>query len=202
MEEFWSKFHIDGNIITECNHLLSYIPNFLGQMSDSYLDLSLELDSWRQDHILLFGRQYKLPRLTLWYSATGRSYTYSGITMTGKPYPAFISRISNHITRFSGLRFNSVLLNRYRTGADKIGWHSDKEKCLGETINIATISLGSKRTLLVKKSGAKKFLKLELEHGSLLLMKNPFQKTWLHCIPPRKHQSGERISLTFRKIEP
>tara|TARA_Y100000766_G_scaffold250689_1_gene233852 strand:- start:203 stop:586 length:384 start_codon:yes stop_codon:yes gene_type:complete len=120
--------------------------------------------------------------------------------MTAEPYPSVIKKISNQVTKFSGHPFNSVLLNRYRDGSDKIGWHSDNEKCLGEIINIATISLGAERHLLTKRPGDKKSVELELEHGSLLLMKHPFQHKWLHCIPPRKHQNDERISLTFRTI--
>jgi alkylated DNA repair dioxygenase AlkB len=131
---------------------------------------------------------------------SGEPYTYSGITMTAQPYPPVIKKISNQVTKFSGQHFNSVLLNRYRNGSDKIGWHSDNEKCLGEIINIATISLGAKRHLLTKRPGDKKSVELELEHGSLLLMKHPFQHKWLHCIPPRKLQNDERISLTFRTI--
>ena len=109
-------------------------------------------------------------------------------------------KISNQVAEFSDLQFNSVLLNRFRNGSDKIGWHSDNEKCLGETINIATISLGAERHLFTKRLGDKKSVELNLGHRSLLLMKHPFQQKWLHCIPPRKHQNGERISLTFRTI--
>ena len=188
MKALGSKFHGDKNIVSKCDYLLYYIPNFLGQLSDSYYDQCARLDNWQQRQIFLFGRWSKIPRLTLWYS------------VSGKPYPPVIKKISNQVTKFSGQQFNSVLLNRYRIGFDKIGWHSDNEKCLGEIINIATISLGAERHLLTKRPGGKKSVELELEHGSLLLMKHPFQHKWLQCIPPRKHQNGERISLTFRTI--
>ena len=200
MKALGSKYHGDNNIVSKCDHLLYYIPNFLGQLSDSYYDHCARLDNWQQRQIFLFGRWSKIPRLTLWYSMSGKPYTYSGITMSAKPYPPVIKKISNQVTKFSGQHFNSVLLNRYRNGSDKIGWHSDNEKCLGEIINIATISLGAKRHLLTKRPGDKKSVELELEHGSLLLMKHPFQHKWLHCIPPRKLQNDERISLTFRTI--
>ena len=200
MKALGSKFHGDKNIVTKCDQLLYYIPNFLGQLSYSYYDQCARLDNWQQRQIFLFGRWSKIPRLTLWYSVSGKSYTYSGMTMRAKPYPPVIEKISNQVTEFSDLQFNSILLNRFRNGSDKIGWHSDNEKCLGEIINIATISLGAERHLLTKRLGDKKSVELKLEHGSLLLMKHPFQHKWLHCIPPRKHQNDERISLTFRTI--
>ncbi len=200
MEAKRPKVHGDDNVVTKCDQLLCYIPDFLGQLSDSYYEQCARLDNWQQRRIFLFGRWSKIPRLTLWYSMSGKSYTYSGMTMNAKPYPPVIEKIANQVTKFSDLQFNSVLLNRFRNGSDKIGWHSDNEKCLGEIINIATISLGAERHLLTKRPGDKKSVELELEHGSLLLMKHPFQHKWLHCIPPRKHQNGERISLTFRTI--
>ena len=200
MEAKRPKVHGDDNVVTKCDQLLCYIPDFLGQLSDSYYEQCAKLDNWQQRRIFLFGRWSKIPRLTLWYSMSGKSYTYSGMTMNAKPYPPVIEKIANQVTKFSDLQFNSVLLNRFRNGSDKIGWHSDNEKCLGGIINIATISLGAERHLLTKRPGDKKSVELELEHGSLLLMKHPFQHKWLHCIPPRKHQNGERISLTFRTI--
>ena len=200
MEAIRPKVHGDDNIVTKCGQLLYYIPNFLGQLSDSYYDQCARLDNWQQRQIFLFGRWSKIPRLTLWYSVSGKSYTYSGMTMRAKPYPPVIEKISNQVSEFSDLQFNSVLLNRFRNGSDKIGWHSDNEKCLGEIINIATISLGGERLLLIKRPRDKKSVELELEHGSLLIMKHPVQYKWLHRIPPRKRQNDERISLTFRTI--
>ena len=138
MEAIRPKVHGDDNIVTKCGQLLYYIPNFLGQLSDSYYDQCARLDNWQERQIFLFGRWSKIPRLTLWYSMSGKSYTYSGMTMRAKPYPPVIEKISNQVTEFSDLQFNSVLLNRFRNGSDKIGWHSDNEKCLGEIINIAT----------------------------------------------------------------
>ncbi len=45
-----------------------------------------------------------------------------------------------------GCRFNSVLLNRYRSGMDSMGWHADHEPELGAQPVIASVSLGVART--------------------------------------------------------
>ena len=94
--------------------------------------------------------------------------------MTAQPYPPVVKKISNQVVKFSGQYFNSVLLNRYRNGSDKIGWHSDNEKCAGEIINIATISLGTKRHLLTKRPGDKKSVELEPEHACRKML----QREW------------------------
>jgi hypothetical protein len=42
---------------------------------------------------------------------------------------------------------------------------------------------------------------LELADGDLLVMDAPTQKHWLHALPERRRVVGERINLTFRRIE-
>jgi len=188
-------------ILKVCDGLLFYIPGFLGQSSDRYFKLCSNLRTWRQEKISIYGKEHPLPRLTLWYSKEDLDYRYSGIKMTPKRYPKVIETLSNKVCSFTDMYFNSVLLNKYRDGSDKIGWHRDNEKCLGEIVNIATISLGSSRTFLAKKSSRKETFDLALEHGSLLLMMHPFQNEWTHSLPARPKIKQSRISLTFRKID-
>jgi alkylated DNA repair dioxygenase AlkB len=40
-----------------------------------------------------------------------------------------------------------------------------------------------------------------LADGDLLVMDAPTQKHWLHALPERRRVLGERINLTFRRIE-
>ena len=44
-------------------------------------------------------------------------------------------------------------------------------------------------------------LKLNLAHGSLLVMSGSTQHHWLHQIPKTKKNTKERINLTFRIIK-
>lgn len=50
-----------------------------------------------------------------------------------------------------GSSFNSLLLNRYKSGNEYVGWHSDDEKLYGSTPEIATVSFGCDRDFLLKK---------------------------------------------------
>jgi alkylated DNA repair dioxygenase AlkB len=120
--------------------------------------------------------------------------------MKPKPYPEFISRIQAKIETITTSPFNSVLLNRYNDGSDKVAWHSDDERELSDTVNVASVSFGAARDFqLRKKPNTKTDLKILLEHGSLLLMKDPLQSFWEHQIPTRSN-SNQRINLTFRNI--
>ncbi|MFN8326319.1 MAG: alpha-ketoglutarate-dependent dioxygenase AlkB [Flavobacteriaceae bacterium] len=92
-------------------------------------------------------------------------------------------------------------MNYYRDGNDSNGWHADNEKELGKNPIIASISFGAKRVFQMKHNTNKdqKF-KIELEHGSLLIMKGTTQHFWKHQIPKSTKKVGPRINLTFRII--
>ena len=97
--------------------------------------------------------------------------------------------------------FNCVLLNLYRDGADSNGWHADNEKELGKHPQIASVSFGAPRFFHFKHRKIKsERYKMELHHGSLLLMEGAMQEHWLHQIPKTKKLLEPRINLTFRKI--
>ena len=73
------------------------------------------------------------------------SYTYSGIRMDAKPWTDELREIKTSIEPIAGICFNSVLINYYRDGKDRVAWHSDDEKELGINPVIASVSLGAER---------------------------------------------------------
>jgi hypothetical protein len=101
----------------------------------------------------------------------------------------------------ASVTFNSVLLNRYRTGQDSVSWHSDDEPEFGANPVIASVSLGGTRTFQLRHK-RRKGLKasVELTHGSLLLMRGATQHHWLHQIPKTAKDVAERVNLTFRVV--
>lgn len=89
-----------------------------------------------------------------------------------------------------------------------MGEHKDDESELDASIPIASLSFGQTRDFVLKcphkpsldiKPHRKSHV-IPLGHGDLLLMNNPTNKYWTHCVPRRKNVPGVRISLTFRKI--
>lgn len=156
---------------------------------------------WRQDKVKVFGKTYDQPRLCFLAADRKVNYTYSGLTLPAVDFSKSLSLIKTRIEQISSTRFNSCLANLYRDGNDSNGWHSDDEKELGDEPVIASLSLGvtrnfdlkHKRNRLIKK-------RIELTHGSLLLMSGRTQKDFKHQIAKSKRIHEPRINLTFRYI--
>ena len=194
-QEYTRQFHITGG------DLLLY-PGFFSQSeADKFLsDLSVSVE-WTQERGTFYGEELPFPRLTAWYGDAGKSYAYSGIRVDPLPWTEPLSGIKTRIEAVSGTRFNSVLLNLYRSGSDSVAWHSDDEPELGENPTIASVSFGQDRMFHLKHKHLKsEKLKLLLPHGSLLLMRGETQKNWLHQVPKSKRELQTRINLTFRYI--
>lgn len=152
----------------------------------------------------------KEPRLTAWYGQPGLTYTYSAKAMSPLPWTtslltiktAIETELTNHLIKTD---FTSVLINKYRDGNDSLGWHSDNEKELGNEPVIASISLGEARTFQFRlKDDHEKKIQIELNDGSLLVMRGKTQELWQHQIPKRSSATAvinPRINLTFRHIQ-
>jgi alkylated DNA repair dioxygenase AlkB len=109
--------------------------------------------------------------------------------------------IEQKIEAYTDETFTTVLLNLYRDGQDSNGWHADNEKELGVNPVIASVSLGASRFFHLKhNTDTSQKLKLELTHGSLLLMEGATQHFWKHQIAKTAKAVAPRINLTFRKV--
>ena len=109
--------------------------------------------------------------------------------------------IEKKLKEFTNEKFTTVLLNLYRDGNDSNGWHADNEKELGKNPVIASISLGASRFFHLKhNTKTYQKLKIELSHGSLLLMEGTTQHFWKHQVAKTAKIVAPRINLTFRKV--
>lgn len=179
------------------------MKNFLKQKeADEYFEILTASINWKQEEILYYGKIYPLPRKTAWYGYDGYNYSYSGIKCNPEPWTKELLELKMKIeTLLSEQDFNSVLLNMYRDGNDKVSWHSDDEKELGINSTIASLSLGATRRFDIKhKVKTDLHHKFELTNGSLIIMKGAMQHHWLHQVPVQKKVSESRINLTFRII--
>jgi alkylated DNA repair dioxygenase AlkB len=156
---------------------------------------------WRQEEILIFGERRRVPRLVAWHGDAGAHYEYSGTEHRPAPWTPTLRDLKARVAELAGTEFNAVLLNRYRDGADGMGWHADDEPVLGRNPVIASISLGATRRFALRHRRRKELrLDLPLPHGSLLVMSGATQHHWLHALPKSRRPVGERINLTFRRI--
>ncbi len=186
--------------LPDCN--IQYYPYFLNlEMSDQLYTVFAHSTEWDQEQIIIYGVRNNLPRLTAWYGDEGKTYSYSGIHVNAKPWLPEMLELKEQIEDVTKASYNSVLLNYYRTGQDSVAWHADDELELGPTPNIASISLGGKRTFQFKhKKSFDLKSSIELTHGSLLVMSDQTQQFWQHQIPKTKKEVIPRVNLTFRSI--
>jgi len=182
---------------------LQYFPDFLtSEKADFLYEKFLEEIPWQQQNIKLFGKEIPQPRLTAFYAEKGVSYTYSGLQLKPETFSAEILELKQQTQELSGFDFNTCLANLYRDGNDSMGWHADDEKVLGKNPVIASISLGGVRSFQLKHKNDKNLKeKIDLQHGSLLIMKGSMQHFWKHQLPKTKKEVAPRINLTFRKIQ-
>ncbi|MCB0839645.1 MAG: alpha-ketoglutarate-dependent dioxygenase AlkB [Bacteroidetes bacterium] len=185
------------------NGTIYYYPDFYSPVeSDTIFKELAEKIEWQQESIKIFGKKIPQPRLTAWYGDPGKTYTYSNLTWTPQSWIPELITIKEKVEKVARTRFNSVLLNYYRDGKDSMGWHSDDEPELGKNPVIASLSFGQKRAFHLKHRLDKTIpkVKLDLEHGSLLIMSGETQHFWQHQIPKTSRQVDGRINLTFRVI--
>lgn len=183
---------------------IQYHPNFFScEKSSTYLNKLLKSIQWKQNTIKMYGKENPVPRLEAWYGDPGKSYSYSGIQMDPIPWNDELTEIKGKVESTSKTSFNSVLLNYYRDGQDRVAWHSDDEKELGNNPVIGSVSFGAERIFKLrhkkyKENNLKK--SILLKNGSFLLMKGATQHFWMHEIPRTAKSIGPRINLTFRVI--
>lgn len=159
--------------------------------------------AWQQQPIKLFGKEVMQPRLTAWYGDPKATYRYSGLRLEPLPWLPALQQLRARLETATGARFNSVLLNLYRSGQDSMGYHADDEPELGPEPVIASLTLGATRTfrLRPRRSVAAQALSLPLLAGSLLLMRGATQQNWLHALPKTTRPVGPRLNLTFRLVK-
>ncbi|WP_317929179.1 alpha-ketoglutarate-dependent dioxygenase AlkB family protein [Halioxenophilus sp. WMMB6] len=181
---------------------IHYWPGWLTYPEQAEYYRKLQQLQWQQSSLRIAGRQIPIPRLNAWYGDEGCKYGYSGVKLPLLPWTEELAELRGRVVKECNHRFNSVLVNFYRTGEDSVDWHADDEPELGRKPVIACVSLGAIRRFHLKprRVGVAATLSLDLEPGSLLLMAGETQSHWLHRVAKTKKQVEGRISLTFRQV--
>lgn len=198
-----SLFPSEKIIFDVPNAVIEYHPNFFTAEKSSFLFEKLRHEiPWQQDHITVYGKTHLQPRLTALFGNEGKPYSYSNIVMQPHHWNPLLMFIKNEIEDVCNENFTTVLLNLYRDGSDSNGWHADNEKELGRNPVIASVSFGAERMFHLQHNTIEDAkLKINLENGSLLIMKGETQHFWKHQISKTAKPIGPRINLTFRIIK-
>ncbi|KAL0979332.1 hypothetical protein UPYG_G00183740 [Umbra pygmaea] len=200
----WQKIEAEG---LDCDYALLFSKE---EADHLYTKLEEEVVYLTGDEtkVKVFGKVFNVPRKLATYGDTGLSYTYSGVSHQASQWTPTLKYIRDVVTKATGKTFNFVLINRYKNGQDQMGEHRDDERELDPLCPIASLSLGAARDFVFRHQEARgkrsrrqiKPVKLELAHGSLLLMNSPTNTYWYHSLPARKRVLTPRINLTFRHI--
>jgi len=178
-----------------------YWPGFIEPLKAQELyDFCVQNVDWQQPEVFVFGQYHKIPRRQAWFADSDVEYTYSQHKMSSTLWLPQLKSVKEQAELLTGFTFNSLLLNWYRDGNDKMGAHADDEPELGSNPAVVTVSLGAERDFVFKHNQQQQSHSISLQHGSLLLMKPGMQSSYKHHVPVRKKVSEGRISLTFRNI--
>ena len=176
--------------------LLRYDDAFLStDLAYRYFIELLRNSAWQQKPAS-FG--HFQPRLTASYGDDGITYRYSGTENKALPWTLTLLEIKRKVEAVQG-DFNYCLLNLYRSGSDSVAWHADNEPEMGDVIG--SLSLGAVRTFRIRHNKSKETRDFVVGNGTLIIMAGTMQQFWKHEVPKTKESVGERINLTFRKIE-
>ena len=176
------------------------LPDFVAaDAAASLLNTALANFDWQQERFVMFGHRVAAPRLSVCFGEPGAAYRYSGVERLAQPWPEAVQGLAKQVSSALQWRTNFVLVNRYRSGQDHLGWHSDDERDMGPAPVVATVSIGAPRTfrMAARRKGSPNH-DVVLEDGSLFLMWGRSQRHYRHCVPRRVRETGERISFSFR----
>ena len=199
----YSLFQVDSseNLLSKDGAVFYYGAIVSHEQANAFFLKLRDEIAWENDEIILFGKRIVTKRKVAWYGNLPFEYTYSNVKKQAIAWNEILLELKTMVEDKTGCSFNSCLLNLYHSGEEGMAWHSDDEPELLENGAIASLSLGAERTFEFKHKKDQSKVKVLLEHGSVLLMKYPTQKHWLHQLTKTKKSSTPRINLTFRTIK-
>ncbi|MDA9554670.1 alpha-ketoglutarate-dependent dioxygenase AlkB [Pelobium sp.] len=173
---------------------------FNHQQIQQYFNHLINDIEWKNDEVKIFGKQFITKRKVAWYADDQLEYIYSNRKKEGLIWTDVLLDLKRKVEELTNESYNSCLLNLYHDGDEGMGWHSDDEKSIVPYSAIASLSFGATRKFSLKHKKTKQTVSIQLESGSLLLMKGETQVNWLHSLPKTKKIKTPRINLTFRKM--
>ena len=157
---------------------------------------------WQQPVVQVYGKRHPVPRMTVFLATKGIRYRYSGAVHAGCGWPEWFQPLLIQINAACETQFNGCLLNLYRRGEDRMGWHADDEPEIDQRAPIASLSLGATRDFQLRhRSTPQRRMSLPLADGDLLVMHPGCQSRWMHSVPQRRKVQTPRINLTFRRFQ-
>ena len=185
-----------NRITTSLSAPVKLMRGFLSQdVADAALAALLAELPWEHRISRMYGKEVLIPRMEVWVA--DHAYTYSHREYQPALWTPALLTLKAKVEAGIDDKFNSVLVNRYENEKDSVGWHADNEPEMSHEHSIASLSLGATRYFEMRQDGGP-IQRIELEHGSLLVMRPGMQRDWKHQVPKAKQSCGVRVNLTFR----
>jgi alkylated DNA repair dioxygenase AlkB len=178
--------------------LIDYYPRFFTKAeSDTLLQALLSKVPFDQKKVMMYDKEVITPRLSAWFGEQPIRPDDKRVPVSWIPE---LLLIKERVEAYTEIMFDGVLLNYYRDGNDSVAWHADKDTIPGLKTEIASVSFGQVRAFDFRsKTDHRNKYSIDLEHGSLLLMKGDLQRFWEHRIAKSNLPMTARLNLTFRK---
>lgn len=173
---------------------VQFHPNLVSQ-PEALTEWLETVVSWQDEEIQMFGRRLKVPRQVAWFGDAGLNYRYSGQPHIAQGWPPLLRSLRNELCSKLTLEVNFVLANRYRSGADYMGWHKDDEPQLAGPV--VSVSFGSTRRFRLEDPESRTTHAYELSSGSVLM----HPRHWRHTLPKTAKPITERFNLSFRQVQ-
>lgn len=183
-------------IVLDDTAWVDHLPGWL-QAPDDVMDLLVQTAPWQSGERPMYDRIVAVPRLTAWWR------WHDGFP---DALPAIIETMRAALSARYHVVFSSCGCNLYRDGNDSVAWHGDRISKEIVDPNVAIVSVGEPRKLLLRPAARperpserepRASRRFDLGHGDLLVMGGASQRTWQHSIP-KVASAGPRMSITFR----
>ena len=168
----------------------------------------LKCQDWKQGHT---KSGQVIDREQMWYQHDGKNFCPEWKTNFSRwkshKYTSILKNVEKYIEErvnqvipnsIDAVNYNSILINRYRSGKQFIPAHRDNPISFGTYPTIALLSLGCEREFEIL--GKNCNYPYTLKDNSLLIMAGASQKYYKHQLLPDDKITKERYSLSFREF--
>lgn len=150
--------------------------------------------------IIVYGKTCHQNRAVGFFSDETTGYAYSNQVAQSIPLTQSLRELMMFINTKFGSEFNGILVNKYSTGTDCIGKHSDSEDSLDASAGVVCVSYGATRKFRIRdKCSGKIIVDVPAESHQIIQMGGQFQREFTHEIPVEKKIKSPRYSFTLRK---
>jgi alkylated DNA repair dioxygenase AlkB len=176
------------------------------ELIDAAVSEVLGGDTLEQKKTFCFGKWHTQRRWSAFYSRCSSGYKFSGSNTGVHPLGEYMQILLSKVNLIFKAEFNSILVNYYIDGNNKIDAHSDNETSVDMERGVVAISWGAVRKFRIRnkdksifKDTGKKFKDIPTVPYKILHMAGDFQDEFTHEIPVEKKIKEPRMSFTFRK---